>query len=207
MGGMCARLSSSVPSCSRVRADHRQAEADQRRTQAQRRHFLREHARFLAAQPAAAVFLRPCRRRPAARRHHVEPLLGFRDWHRSPGGRPSTAPRARRAASRIDFGALARNHSRVSRRKLSRSAMRSSSPAIRRLREIIHHNATPTCNARAIDGRTGAALRYAVHRGDRTPIQGLSTGGSVARHAISSVRSTISVSLNSREGFAAYIAD
>ena len=81
------------------RADHRQAEADQRRAQAQGGHLLREDARLLLAQPAAAVLRRPGRRGPAARRHDVEPALHVGIRVDGVCARPSTALRARRAAS------------------------------------------------------------------------------------------------------------
>jgi hypothetical protein len=57
------------------RSDHRQAETDERWAQAHRGHLLREDARLLLAQAAAAVGGRPGGRGPAARRHHLEPAL------------------------------------------------------------------------------------------------------------------------------------
>src|SRR5690606_1666991 len=57
------------------RADHREAEADQRRGQAAARQLLAQHPRLLAREAAAAVLARPLRGREAALGARIEPAL------------------------------------------------------------------------------------------------------------------------------------
>src|SRR5690606_32433544 len=62
-----------APFLQKERADHRETEADERRPEIQLRHLLGEDLRLRLREPAAAVLLRPGRRRPPALRHHGEP--------------------------------------------------------------------------------------------------------------------------------------
>ena len=56
------------------RPEHRDPEADERRPRADPRHLLLEHARFLRAEPAAAIILRPVGHGPPALRRRLQPL-------------------------------------------------------------------------------------------------------------------------------------
>src|SRR5690606_36471660 len=55
------------------RAEHRDAEAVERLARADPRHLLAQDLRLLGRKAAAAIFLRPVRHRPAARRHRFQP--------------------------------------------------------------------------------------------------------------------------------------
>ena len=60
------------------RAEHPEAEREERRARLDAAHFLFQHARLRAAQAAAAILLGPFRRGPALLAHPVEPEFGFR---------------------------------------------------------------------------------------------------------------------------------
>ena len=79
------------------RPDHRETEADERRTEVELRHLLREDLGLLLREPAAAVLPRPRRRRPAALGHDREPAHDGRRGMR-PCGRPNNTPPATSAA-------------------------------------------------------------------------------------------------------------
>src|SRR5207244_9197814 len=64
-----------APLLQQERADHAEAEADERRAQTQLRHLLRQRLRLGLREPAAAVLAWPGGRRPAALCHDVEPAL------------------------------------------------------------------------------------------------------------------------------------
>src|SRR5439155_11517018 len=55
------------------RSDHGEAEADERRAEAERRHLLRQHFSLRFREPAPAIRPRPGGRRPAALGHDREP--------------------------------------------------------------------------------------------------------------------------------------
>src|SRR5207247_11351513 len=64
-----------APLLQQERADHREAEAGERRAEPELRHFLRQHLGLRLREPAAAVRARPGGRRPAALGPHVAPAL------------------------------------------------------------------------------------------------------------------------------------
>ena len=121
--GRCSRFCSSLPKRSRVGPIMVRPKPISGGGRRQPRHLLAEHLGLLGGEAAAAVLLRPGRRRPAALRARARARPAGRRSRTSTCDRPRRRGAGRCRGRASEAGALASSQARVSRRKVSRSAI------------------------------------------------------------------------------------